>query len=259
MLIILTVVPLPSISSPTIWSRNAHRGNTAIDSERPCRRPWQRDCVIGRYCGPEQPGPRGRRPGWGWWASVVRGGCGLAWRGRLVTSLENSHIFERMTSSCPSSPPILSPHVPNILSNSFSHWICSSSTVLRRPHPPWICRLRCHNKRKNPSLLFFFAGTLQTEVVLLPFRTLIYQGVFFSQILFGFPSSSMSFFTTPTSPLMDVETLFLRKVSELKAPWKDPFTLARERRSKGDAIHFRLIADIMMTSVCWGRSIVYIV
>lgn len=72
---------------------------------------------------------------------------------------------------------------------------------------------------------------------------------------FGLPSSSYSFFTTPTSPLMDVETLFLRKPSELKTSWRDPFTLARERRSKGDAIHFLLIADIMMTSVCRGRSL----
>lgn len=126
--------------------------------------------------------------------SVVRGGCGLGWQSRLVTSLENSHISERMTSSFPSSPPILCPHVPNILSFSFPHWICSGSTVLRRPHPPRIYRLCCQNKRKNPSLLFFFAGSLQTKVVPLPFKTLIYQVGFFSPQFFFWVLLIFNFF-----------------------------------------------------------------
>lgn len=74
---------------------------------------------------------------------------------------------------------------------------------------------------------------------------------FFPKKNFLSPFSSISFFTTPTSRLMDVETLLPRKLSKFQAPWKDPFTLARERRSKGDAIYFH----ITMTSVCVGRSL----
>lgn len=52
------------------------------------------------------------------------------------------------------------------------HSAATSPSSLDSPSNRSIC---CHNKGKNPLLLFFFAGSLQTEVVPLPFRTHIHQ------------------------------------------------------------------------------------
>lgn len=52
------------------------------------------------------------------------------------------------------------------------HSAATSPSASDSPSNRSIC---CHNQGKNPLLLFLFAGSLQTEVVALPFRTHIHQ------------------------------------------------------------------------------------